>query len=402
MNLYTLKWNGKGKWHWFDVVFVVIRTSWYILALQDLYKNPNQFIGVRNIFISTGLLGLVTIWLTVCFLVPLIFYFSKKLMYLSPFVELVLLGSLFLFLASEETSFQLYNLPVFTVGYFCFRLIYTWLYIPTVILVPVMAGVLYDYPFTMISNRVIDNTIMFAIGVCFRTMISSHFKMKEMVNIIQEQNKTLENYSKQIEHLTIMEERNRLASELHDTVGHTFTSTILGMEAVYHQMEQSPKEAKEYLKKLAHYAREGYSDVRRNIHQIATQEDEKPLINSLTEICDDFTHHTGALVHFNVCKEAEHSQTETVKLSLIRCLQEALTNAKRHGQASEITVDLTLSPQLIRMSVKDNGTGVESIIPGFGLTSMENRMKSVNGRLQVISNKAHGTIVTCEIQMKTG
>jgi len=280
---------------------------------------------------------------------------------------------------------------------------YDWLYLPTVVLIPVLAGVLYDYPLEMISNELLDNTIMFVIGVCFRMMISAHLKMKEMMRTIQHQNHTLEMYAGQIEKLTITEERNRIAGELHDTVGHTFTSTILGMEAVCLLMDKAPEQAKEQLKQLAEYARVGFEDARRHIHQIAVQEDEPSLAERLSRISDEFGEYTGTRVSMEVSgEEPLAAASESVKIAFIRCLQETLTNAKRHGHATEIRVQLAFRPESVALTVTDNGSGAENLSGGFGITSMNNRVASLNGTLEISSKAGAGTRVVCTIPLKAG
>ena len=343
-------------------------------------------------------------WITACFLIPLLCYFSRKLKPYSPLIELVLIAPLILFLAGEPSAFDLYNLPVFTIGYFTFRKRYAWFYVPTVLLIPGLAGVLYDYPIEAIANEWLDNSIMFIIGICFRIMINTHLKMRTMMQIIKDQNQTLELYARQIEELAIVEERNRIARELHDTVGHTFTSTILGMEAVYYQMDASPAAARDSLKQLIDYARTGFTDVRRNIHQMAVYEDERSLSKSLAKISDDFGVHTGTRVVVEISGEEPDrlSASEAVRVTLIRCLQEALTNAKRHGHATEIAVKLSYAPGQIAMTVIDNGIGQDHIETGFGLNAMNNRIASLNGTLEIRSQVNQGTSVACTIPLKAG
>lgn len=405
MRLSALKTSmAKGIWHWFDIVYAAVRTSWLVLALRDLIANPERILPASHPIITTGAIGLIACWITACYLIPLIFYFSRKLQPYSPMIELVLIAPLILFLAGEPSAFDLYNLPVFTIGYFTFRRRYVWLYVPTVILIPGLAGVIYDYPIGQIANEWLDNSIMFIIGICFRVMINAHLRMQAMVQIIKDQNQTLELYARQIEQLTIVEERNRIARELHDTVGHTFTSTILGMEAVYYQMDASPAAAKDSLKQLIEYARTGFTDVRRNIHQMAVYEAERSLSKSLTKISEDFGEYTGTQVTVEVIGEEPDklSASEAVRVALIRCLQEALTNAKRHGHATEVHVKLRYEPGQIAMTVSDNGIGQEQIESGFGLNAMNNRIATLHGTLE-ISSKVHlGTSVTCTIPLKAG
>lgn len=187
-------------------------------------------------------------------------------------------------------------------------------------------------------------------------------------------------------------------------MGHTFTSTILGMEAVYYQMDHAPDVAKAQLKELVEFARTGYEDVRRNIHQMAVYENEKSLVKSLAEIAAEFGEHTRTHVVVEVTGEEQEPfiTPESIRIALIRCLQEALTNAKRHGRATEITVSLTFTPQSISMKVVDNGTGQEKISAGFGLNAMNQRITGLNGTMEISSKANLGTSLTCTIPLKAG
>jgi signal transduction histidine kinase len=91
------------------------------------------------------------------------------------------------------------------------------------------------------------------------------------------------------------------------------------------------------------------------------------------------------------------------RLAIYRIAQEAMSNALRHAEPSEIAVTLTASPQMVRLHVRDNGRGFE-VGPkqgsrGLGLTSMEERTKLLHGRLDVTSHLGGGTQVTAEIPM---
>jgi len=371
-----------------------VRVAWLVFALRDLLVHPERF-PLSNPLLTTGAIGLTAAWLSACCLVPLVCYFSPRLRRWSPILELSLITPLMMFLAANESAFDLYQLPVFSVGYFCFRKRDVPLYLPAVLGIPALAGAVYGYPLETIADELINNAIMFVIGVCFRVMISAHAT-------IREQNRTLENYSRQIERLTAEEERNRIAGELHDTVGHAFTSTILGMEAIHCQMDPSSAQARS-LKQLAEFARTGYADVRRHIHQIATVEDDQPLVGSLARISREFGEHTDTRVTFRVTgEEPAVPGASGVRVALIRCLQEALTNAKRHGHATEIAVALSFTPAAIAMSVTDNGSGREQIEAGFGLNKMTERIAGLGGALEVRSGTNRGTSVTCTIPWKAG
>ncbi|WP_410515264.1 sensor histidine kinase [Paenibacillus sp. BR2-3] len=93
---------------------------------------------------------------------------------------------------------------------------------------------------------------------------------------------------------------------------------------------------------------------------------------------------------------------DSVKLAVIRCLQEALTNAKKHGNAKQIDVSLRYINGDIELIVKDNGEGASRLIPGFGVESMKDRIESVGGKFEIVSSPSEGTIVYCQVPVRGG
>ena len=86
---------------------------------------------------------------------------------------------------------------------------------------------------------------------------------------------------------------------------------------------------------------------------------------------------------------------------LYRCLQESLTNAVRHGKASNISVQLHFDDQQLRLQIEDNGIGMKEIQFGFGLSGMKERLEQVQGTLSVQSNVEQGTLIICNIPLQT-
>ena len=218
--------------------------------------------------------------------------------------------------------------------------------------------------------------------------------MKQLLDVIQTQNQTLELNAKQIQKLTLVEERNRLSRELHDTVGHTFTSTIMGMDAVYYLIDVSPEEAKKNLLELRQMTHKGLDEVRNHIHHIAPDQDERPLYHNIEQISQDFAQHTGTRIQVHT-NEDKLVVAETIQLTFMRCLQEALTNSVRHGMASNIDVHLIADDQLLTLKIIDDGQGTDALEAGFGLNGMLQRLKNLNGTLDVKSTKGTGTAVVC-------
>ena len=207
-------------------------------------------------------------------------------------------------------------------------------------------------------------------------------------------NRTLEQYSKRIEELTILEERRRLSKDIHDTVGHVFTAIITSLDAL--PFISNKEEANKYIQELSDLARKGLSDLRHTIHTLPIAEKEQTFFESCTDLVDDFIKHTGTRVEIHT-EGHEKSLGDLVRSSIVRCLQESLTNAIRHGHATQIYISIKFLDDAIQMQIKDNGIGMDEIKYGFGLSSMSDRMLTVGGTFRVHSSQKMGTTVTCMV-----
>jgi signal transduction histidine kinase len=252
-------------------------------------------------------------------------------------------------------------------------------------------------------SGIMNGTLVFGIGLGIQRFQNSIEKSKKLLQenqyqyqLIHQQNKVLEQYANQIEHQTLVEERNRVARELHDTVGHTFTSVIMGMDAVSYLIEASPQKAMERLDVLRNVTRKGLEEVRRSIHQMAPEGDDLLLSLQLAGLANEFALHTGTKVHLET-RGTEYELPKQTKLTFIRCLQESLTNAKRHGSASTVHVVLHFHADRAELSIEDDGAGTDEFKAGFGMTSMQERISAIQGMLHVNSASGQGTTVKCSI-----
>jgi signal transduction histidine kinase len=246
------------------------------------------------------------------------------------------------------------------------------------------------------SERMEDPQEILSIDEIIQTAIDQMNTIEDNYANLKVFSKTLEQYSKRIEELTILEERRRLSQDMHDTVGHVFTTIITGLDAL--PFIQDKQEANLYVKELANLARKGLADVRSTIHQLSIVEKEQTFIESCRELVQDFIRHTGTQVNIDTVGQ-EQTLGDLAKSSLIRCLQESLTNAIRHGHASLIDISIQFSTDSVQMQIKDNGDGTNQLKHGFGLNAMSNRILTIGGTLKVQSARSLGTTVSCTVPL---
>ena len=379
------------KWHWLDYVLFFIRTIWI------------TNIGFMIIIGTTGLnKWILLLWASCIYIIPHLFYrpgFIKFPKYV--FTEVLLTGSLFIYLSIQYDISETYGflfLPMLTVAYACQVKPLIWLgpfiYI-SIFLAGTFAGdLLADEGLFALFT---DTTIFYGIGFCLGRMTFVNNANKTLIASIEEKNEDLEYYSKKVEELTIKEERNRVSQDLHDTVGHIFTSVITSLDALPYLYRADKIEAEKSIKEISDLARDGLQDVRKTIHQISPMT-HQTLIESVQELIVDFTKHTSTDIKLIVEGEAT-KVGERIKFTIIRCIQEGLTNAKKHGKATIVNVTISFNQEELKVLIEDNGLGFSELHLGFGLRSMKDRISALAGTVEFYSNMNDGMRITCHIPM---
>lgn len=213
-------------------------------------------------------------------------------------------------------------------------------------------------------------------------------------------NERLKVYAAESERMAETRERNRLAREIHDTLGHTLTGITAGADACIEMLEISPEMAKKQMERIAAAARQGMNEVRRSVSALRPDALERlKLSEALRQLCEEMQQTSRAAVNLRL-------ETKELKLSadeedaVYRIVQESVTNAIRHGQASEVWVDITAAQRMLSIVVQDNGIGCKTPKPGFGLRHMEERLRLLGGTLR--TDGTNGFRIEANIPLRWG
>ncbi|PUA37899.1 response regulator receiver protein [Paenibacillus elgii] len=373
----------RNRWSWQDWTMLAIRILWVVAVIILMYQDQPTFP-----------FWMVFVPLLLCNLIPLLFVKGHYYQYL--IAECLFTGGVSLFLAYDLGLIRLFPPALFTIAFYSSGRAH-WCSLPiAVALFALSAGnsVSSSLSHPVIWQSLFDALIFYGVSYALQKGALAINAIKQKLVLIKEQYTILEQYSSQIERMTLLEERYRMARELHDTIGHTFTSLILGMETLKSHIHSNEGEAK--LQGMLKLARTGLDDIRRQVHQMDPIEEALPLDRSLLQLMDEFKTNTGIRVVFRTMGEP-YPVMKQAKLVLYRCLQEALTNASRHGQASVIQVLLQYDHAQVMLQVQDNGKGDANLQYGFGLTGMKERLAPLQGKLYIHSRADAGTVVTCTI-----
>ncbi|WP_147534340.1 sensor histidine kinase [Bacillus marasmi] len=382
----------RRKWGWADWFVVGLRFMGFLLSVIYIYSYaPDDH---RGLVISLALIS---------YSVPQLFYLPE---HIRPrwFITTELLLSagytlyIISFISDEVNAVSYFYMPVFVVSYLSSKKVIYWVAPLCILVFPFALKIIGDYDFLYVSNQ-ISNLILFcAFGFSFGVFLRQKHKLAESIISIEEKNKELEHYIYQVERITLLEERNRMSRELHDTVGHSLTAVIVAMEAVQTLMDRNPETAKKRLGELIVYSRKTLEQIRQTVHDMAMNELKWPLDELIRKTAEDFSHQTGTAVILEI-EEVPYATTEAIKLVYLRCLQESLTNAKKHGHATEIKVSLSILNERIRLTVEDNGKGFKNTKDGYGIQGMKERINALRGTFHIRSEAGMGTIVLIEIPM---
>lgn len=187
--------------------------------------------------------------------------------------------------------------------------------------------------------------------------------------------------------MSVYEERNRIAKEIHDVVGHTLTSTILQIEAGKLLMFKDRENAANKLEEAQQLVRHGLNEIRRSVHMLKEGQSFR-LEHALSELIQDTQRNTGVQVHARIPELPELSTMQ--KKTIYHALQESLTNGIRHGGSTEFRFNLDHDGSSVQFRLEDNGKGTDAIMMGFGLKSMKERVDQLGGNLHIGSNPSGG------------
>ena len=192
-------------------------------------------------------------------------------------------------------------------------------------------------------------------------------------------NYKLRNYAKTVEKMAETKERNRLAREIHDTIGHSLTGIIAGIDACYTIIDFSTEAAKNQLAAVSEVAREGIKDVRRSVRALRPDVLENlKFEDAILKMIDEISVASNVnimLKNFIGVLKFQADEEEVI----YRVIQEGITNSIRHGAATKISITILREENNLKLVLSDNGVGCKEIKNGFGLRHMRERVELLNG-----------------------
>ena len=239
--------------------------------------------------------------------------------------------------------------------------------------------------------------VFFLAGIVFVVVITelavkeqrANREVERLVTELQSANDKLRQYADQVEELATLKERNRLAREIHDSLGHYLTVVIVQIEAAMALIEKDRERSLDGLRKAQGLAQKGLAEVRESVAVLrAPRTEAGSLIESLNNLFEE-CRVSGLAAEFRLIG-TPRALSASAELALYRAAQEGLTNVRKHSQAQAATVTLDYAAEAVWLRVHDAGIGATEPKKGFGLVGMHERVTHLGGELRIATAANEG------------
>ena len=205
--------------------------------------------------------------------------------------------------------------------------------------------------------------------ILYKELLETHKKLKE--------------YTDELNRLSVIEEKNKIARDIHDNLGHNMTALIMQLQMVDHYINTDTEKSKELLNNSLKTARDSLSSIREAVETLRGKETLLSPEKAIKILVEEFSQKTSTQIELKI--DGEISNNHRINSTIYHILQEGLTNAVRHGKADRILVELKYTEEYIKFYIKDNGQGALAFIEGYGIKGIKERVRDNDGSVEFTS-----------------
>ena len=239
-------------------------------------------------------------------------------------------------------------------------------------------------------DEAVSNILPYGGGFAFFAAISialvwqqqEHQRAEALLVELEEAHQQLSIYAAQVEALAVAEERNRIARDIHDSLGHYLTAMTMQLQAAQKLVEKDHERTTASIIKAEEMARACLAEVRRAVAALRTSPlDSSSLNDAIKELVENFNN-SGVAAALEISGDALPISTSK-NTALYRAVQEGLTNVARHANASAVKIEISYSDEMVDLSIIDNGVGIhEDSKAGFGIAGLRERVEILGGSVE--------------------
>jgi signal transduction histidine kinase len=276
-------------------------------------------------------------------------------------------------------------------------LVPTWLHNPSWYLNPLTAFLAITFSFAVVFVVLMARVVRLEKAGHVREQ-ASRIRAEELLAEVENAHRQLQVYAERVAELAATEERNRVAREIHDGLGHALIAINVQLEKALVYYDKQPQEALQAISDAKRVVKDALQDVRRSVRALRTEQEPFACIQGITLLVEQLRMNTLA-VDFEVTG-SEQPFSNPARLTLYRVAQEGFTNIQKHAQASRVEVNLHFTGEEARLSIRDNGCGFDTgrrlqhttrPQEGYGLQGIRERIELVGGAFHLESQVGSGT-----------
>ena len=243
--------------------------------------------------------------------------------------------------------------------------------------------------FAQTSTAIVALSLHFIVCNFLMMFYRQYVKLERTLKELDESKMELQKAYDELEEVTVLQERQRIAKDIHDTAGHSITTVIMQTEAAKLIIEQNPTEAKNKIIAANLQAKHALEELRDSVHLLSGRTEKLTLKESLELIIRESTDGTGIKIRYSI---EDVTVSDECYRFIGNTLKEGISNGLRHGGATAFWFELRVNGEKIEFLLSDNGTGValEKLKEGLGLFGMRERAKKLGGELSFASELDEG------------
>jgi signal transduction histidine kinase len=248
----------------------------------------------------------------------------------------------------------------------------------------------------LLTNVFIYLVVFFVIYLIKRI----NYERNQVIDLNQKLVKTNSKLSKsliEIEKLTITKERNRVAQEIHDSLGHSITGLIMHLDYLEKINNKKPEENETVIKKCQDLSRNAMKDLRKAVFALKENDEMNSLHESIEELIKNLENESINIIYKK--QGIIEKLPPEIKFITYRIVQEVITNSIKHGKANEIVLELINDKKTNNFYImeSDNGIGSDRILVGNGIKGIEDRIRVFNGEVSIKTKKNMGFNINISI-----
>lgn len=220
-------------------------------------------------------------------------------------------------------------------------------------------------------------------------------ELKTKTEELEKAYKKLQELYEEKEEVILLKEKNRIAGEIHDTVGHILTTVVVELEASKKLINKNPDLSLEKLDLAQKQVKKGLEDIRKSIRAFKEDGDLIGFVDLLKTFISEVEKNSDVTIEYRFSKLP--SLDKKVENIIYRAIQEGITNGIRHGHSKKFEITLNLENNTIKLIIKDTGKGSNEMKFGFGLYNMKSKVEGAGGTFKIQSVINEGTTIYIDI-----